>query len=87
MNSHAKTHPAAHIAMIGCPVENNRYSAAISAMAKTGGTMRVVHRFAETTLTPNPSVGFESNGDFSTSAMTSFQTAPGTAGAFTPSKP
>jgi hypothetical protein len=37
--------------MIGCPVETNRYSAAISATAKTGGTMRAVHCLAETTLT------------------------------------
>ena len=41
---------------IGCPVETNRYSAAISATAKTGGTMRAVHRFAKTTLTLNSSV-------------------------------
>ena len=32
--------------------------------------MRAVHRFAETTSTLNSIVGFESKGDFSTSAMT-----------------
>jgi hypothetical protein len=33
--------------------------------------MRAAHRLAETTLTLNSSVGFESKGDFSISAMTS----------------